>query len=79
MRNKRYILSMGHDCKNDTHMIVNMNAYEEESEVLAEFADFDMAEKFLNTFFIPIKNKKGEYKYSIYKANKGGRWLNIMQ
>jgi hypothetical protein len=49
-------------------MIVNENAYKNESEVVAEFADFDMAEKFLNTFFIPIKSKKGEYKYSIYKG-----------
>ena len=77
MRNKRYILSMGHDCKNDTHMIVNMNAYEEESEVLAEFADFDMAKKFIDTIFIPIKNKKGEYKYSIYKNEKKRNWTAL--
>ena len=74
MKNKRYVLSMGHCCENDTHMIVNENAYKDESEVLAEFGDFDMAEKFLNTFFIPIKNKKGEYKYSIYKTNKEDKW-----
>ena len=62
---------MGHCSTNDTHMICNENAYKDESEVLAEFSDFDMSEKFLNTFFIPIKNKRGEYKYSIYKAKKG--------
>ena len=62
---------MGHCSTNDTHMICNENANKDESEVLAEFSDFDMAEKFLNTFFIPIKNKRGEYKYSIYKAKKG--------
>jgi len=58
-------------------MIVNMNAYEEESEVLAEFADFDMAKKFIDTFFIPIKNKKGEYKYSIYKNEKKRNWTAL--
>ena len=59
---------MGHSCEFDTHMIVNENAYKNESEVVAEFADFDMAKKFFNTFFIHIKNKSGEYKYSIYKG-----------
>ena len=33
-----------------TEAIVNENAYKNESEVVAEFADFDMAEKFLNTY-----------------------------
>ena len=65
---------MGHCCTNDTHMICNENAYKDEHEVLAEFADFDMATKFIDTFFIPFKNKKGEYEYSIYKHEKKRNW-----
>ena len=67
MNNKRYKISVGHCCDSDMHIIINENAYKNESEVVAEFSDYDMCNKFIDTCFIPIQNKKGEYEYSIYK------------
>ena len=67
MKNKRYKISVGHSCDSDMHIIINENAYKNESEVVAEFSDYDMCNKFIDTCFIPIQNKKGEYEYSIYK------------
>ena len=67
MNNKRYKLSVGHNETHQLHCIINENAYKNESEVVAEFSDYDMCTKFIDTCFIPIQNKKGEYEYSIYK------------
>ena len=70
---------MGHCSTNDTHMICNENAYKDESEVLAEFLDFDMAEKFLNKYDPQFKydyNVKDDYteivlQTKITKTNEG--------
>ena len=37
MSNKRYKISVGHCCDSDMHIIINENAYKNESEVVAEF------------------------------------------
>ena len=67
MKKKRYELSVGHNEKHQFHCIINENAYKNEDEIIAEFSDYNMCNKFIDTFFIPIKNKKGEYEYSVYK------------
>ena len=67
MNNKRYKLSVGHNETHQLHCIINENAYKNEDEIIAEFSDYNMCNKFIDTCFIPIKNKKGEYEYSVYK------------
>ena len=67
MKKKRYQLSVGHNEDHQLHCIINENAYKNEDEIIAEFSDYNMCNKFIDTFFIPIQNKKGEYEYSIYK------------
>mgnify|MGYP003640342291 CR=1 FL=1 len=76
MKNKRYVLSTGFTCDTNMHIIINDNAYKKESEVIAEFNDFDMCTQFINNLFIPFTNKKGEYKYSTYKNEKKRSWTS---
>ena len=51
MNNKRYKISVGHCCDSDMHIIINENAYKNESEVVAEFSDYDMCNKFIEFEF----------------------------
>ena len=51
MKNKRYVLSTGFTCDTNMHIIINDNAYKKESEVIAEFNDFDMCTQFINNLY----------------------------
>lgn len=70
MNKRKYELSVGHSCDSDMHIIINENAYKNESDVVAEFSDYKMACLFLKKCFKVIKRDEDNIPFLYTLKNK---------